>query len=220
MSTGSAEIARTRQGLYRFLGRALMPPTAEHFDLLAGAVGVMNDRDIDQFAFAPAWRRLGRHFPVDVTASGLDVDYVRLFASGMAGQVSPPAESHYRVQMRGGDMAEFVGRLQGEYHSMGIASVGGEEAPDHISTELDVMAHLCDREATAWADGQTVRVEDVLDLESRFLSQHLAVWLPPFRDLVHAADPLPFYLDLVDMVHAFVVHEKDHVHLIRREMCE
>ncbi len=220
MTTGSTDIARTRQGIYRFLGGALLPPDAKQFDLLAGAVEVMNDRDIDQFAFGPAWRRLGRHFPIDVAADGLDVGYVQLFASGIAGRVSPPTESHYRVVMRGGEIAEFVAGLQGEYRSMGIASVGEEEAPDHISTELEVMSHLCDREASAWGDDQIEGVKEVLDLESQFLHQHLTVWIPPFHDLVHACDPLPFYLDLVDMVHAFVVHERDYVNLIRRGMVE
>ena len=218
MTSGQTDIARTRQGLYRFLGAALTPPTPERFDLLAGAVGVLNDRDIDRFAFSPSWRRLGRHFSLDVEACGLEVDFVRLFASGMGGRVSPPTESHYRVQTRGGDIAEFIAELQGEYRSMGVGPVNGEEAPDHISTEFAVMAHLCDREATAWADDQLPAVGEVIDLERQFVRQHLNVWIPPFRDLVLAADPSPFYLDLIDAVHAFVVHENDYLPLIREAM--
>ena len=218
--TDSADIARTRQGLYRFLGGALLPPAAEQFELLAGAVSVLDDRNIDMFAFSPAWRRLGRHFPVDIAANRLDVDYVRLFASGMSGALSPPTESYYRVPAKGGGIGEFVGDLQREYRAMGIASVGLEEAPDHISTELEVMAYLCDLEADAWAESQLQLVDDVLKLENRFLRQHLSVWIPLFLKRVHDADPLPFYRDLVDTVHSFVVHERDYVHLIRDGMVE
>ena len=228
MTEGHTDIARTRQGLYRFLGAALTPPVQDQFDMLSEAVDVLGDRDVDSFAFSPYWRRFGCQFPVDVVANGLDVDYVRLFASGMAGRVSPPSESHYRVQMRGGDSAEFVAALQSEYHSMGIGSIDGEEAPDHITTELEVMARLCDREARAWAEDQgatieedrTPTIEEVLELESQFLRRHLTVWIPRFRDLVRSDDPSPFYVDLVEMVHAFVIHDRDYVQLLRMGMSE
>lgn len=216
--TDSTDIARTRQGLYRFLGGALSPPAAGTFETLAGAVGVLNDRDIDMFAFSPIWRRLGRHFPVDISGAGLDVDYVRLFATGMSGALSPPTESYYRVPAKGGGIAEFVADLQREFRSMGIASVGLDEAPDHIATELEVMAYLCDQEANAWEAGQVRLAGDVLDLENRFLRRHLAVWVPLFRDRVHDANPSPFYLDLVDTVHSFVVHDNDYVPLMKRGM--
>ena len=193
-----------------------MPPTVQQFDLLAGAVDILNDRDIDMFAFSPDWRRLGRHFPVDITENRLDVEYVRLFASGMSGALSPPTESYYRVRAKGGGIAEFVAELQREYRAMGIASVGLEEAPDHLSTELEVMAFLCDLEAEAWIGDQVRLVEDVFELESRFLRQHLTVWVPRFRERVHNANPPSFYLDLIDTVHAFVVHDKDYVHLLRK----
>ena len=218
--TESTDIARTRQGLYRFLGGALLPPAARTFAMLEGAVGVLNQRDIDMFAFSPDWRRLGRHFPVDIAEAGLDVDYVRLFASGMSGALSPPTESYYRVPAKGGGIAEFVADLQHEYRAMGIASVGLDEAPDHIATELEVMAYLCDQEANAWASDQPILAGDVLELESRFLHRHLVVWVPLLRTRVHKARPSSFYRDLVDAVHSFVVHDRDYVQLIRGGMIE
>ena len=150
----------------------------------------------------------------------MDVSYIRLFASGMSGALSPPTESYYRVPAKGGGMAEFVAGLQREYRAMGIASLSLKEAPDHISTELEIMAYLCDQEANAWADDQIQPVMDTLDLENRFLRQHLTAWIPQFRERVHNASPPSFYLDLVDALHAFVVHDRDYVHLIRDGMVE
>ncbi len=214
------DIARTRQGLYRFLGGALLSPSGDSFEVLAQAIGVLNGRDIEMFAFSRHWRRLGQHFPADIAAAGLEADYVRLFASGMSGALSPPTESYYRVPAKGGGIAEFVAELQRDYRSMGIASVGLAEAPDHISTELEVMAYLCDLEADAWEREQTQLVRDVLDLESRFLRRHLVVWLPLFQKRVHVAQPSAFYRDLVDAVHAFAIHESDYVRVIRDGMVE
>lgn len=216
--TDSVDIARTRQGLYRFLGGALLPPAEDHFELLAGAVAVLGERDLDSFAFSLSWHRLSGHFPVDIAGLGLDVDYVRLFASGRSGALAPPTESYYRVPAKGGGIAEFVADLQREYRSMGIASVGLGEAPDHVSTELEVMAFLCDLEARSWAGEQIRLVDDTLALQHRFLRRHLGVWIPRFRRRVKDAPPSQFYVDVADAVHAFVVHDTDYVQLIRKEL--
>ena len=216
--TESTDVARTRQGLYRFLGGALLPPSGDQFTVLAQAIGVLDERNLDMFAFSSDWRRFARHFPVDIAGGGLEADYVRLFASGMSGALSPPTESYYRVPAKGGGIAEFVAELQREYRSMGIASVNLDEAPDHVSTEFEVMAYLCGLEADAWGREQTQLVGDVLDLEGRFLRRHLAVWIPLFRDRVHDANPSPFYLDLVDLTHSFIVHDTDYAPLIRDGM--
>ncbi len=216
--TDSADIARTRQGLYRFLGGALLPPTDERFRLLADAAVVLAERDLDRFAFSPSWHRLSDHFPIDVRGSRLDVDYVRLFASGRSGALAPPTESYYRVPAKGGGIADFVAALQREYRSMGVASVGFGEAPDHVSTEMELMAHLCDLEANNWAARQTPMVDETLNLQHRFLAQHLRVWIPQFRRRVQEAPPSLFYVDLVDALHSFVVHDADYVPLLRTEL--
>jgi len=213
--TESGDIARTRQGLYRFFGGFLLPPRQDHFDLLAGAAEVLGDRDIDTFAFSPTWRRFVRHLPLEVEAARIEVDYVRLFASGMSGALAPPTESYYRVPAKGGGIAEYVAELQHEYSSMNIAIAGLEEAPDHISTELEVMAHLCGSEADAWSEEDLGAVSDALNLQSRFLHQHLTVWVPAFHQRVIAANPPSFYGDLIDAVLGLVIHDKDHVHLVR-----
>jgi len=216
--TDRVTTARLRQGLYRFFGGALLPPDVDRFELLTDAAALLDDRDIDRFAFSLSWRRLLSHFPIDISGSGVDVDFVRLFASGRSGALAPSTESYYRVPAKGGGIAEFVGELQREYRSMGIASVGLGEAPDHVATQMEVMAYLCNLEAESWADAQLRLADEMLALQHRFLTQHLGVWIPQFRGRVHDAPPSRFYIDLVDAVHAFVVHDADYVQMIRKEL--
>jgi TorA maturation chaperone TorD len=216
--TGWAEIARTRQGLYRFFGEALLPPSVEQLELLTGAATVLDGRDLDRFAFSRDFRRFCRTLPADGRADGIDVEYVRLFASGMSSALSPPTESYYCVASKGGEIAAFVAHLRREYRAMGVASVGLDEAPDHISTELYVMAHLCEMEAAAWEEQQTALAGDVIDTQAGFLRRHPAAWFPTFRDRVHAADPSDFYRELVDVTHAFVVHDHDYVWAVGTEV--
>jgi len=208
------EEARTRQGLYRFLGTAMRPPGAERFALLSSAWVLLDDRDLDTYAFSPVWRRFG-----DVLMSGgsigdREVEYVRLFGVGMAGTPATPAESYYRVPQRDGGIADFISTLQREYRSMGLKPVGTAETPDHISTELEAMSFLCGVEAEAWQGGHDRVAMDTLAHEAKFLSGHLAVWVPVFASRTRDADPGPFYGPLLDLIHAFVVHEADLVRMI------
>lgn len=211
-------VARTRQGLYRFFGEALLSPDDDRLGILAGAADVLGRRDIDGFPFSLAWRRMAGALPTEVAGSRLDVDYVRLFASGRSAALAPPTESYYRISGKGGGIAEFVSELQREYRRMGVVLTGLEEAPDHVSTEMEVMAHLCDVEAQGWERGATDEVDATIAVEHRFLTHHLRVWIPQFRRRVTEAPPAPFYSALVEAVHAFVVHEVDYLALVRSEL--
>jgi TorA maturation chaperone TorD len=209
-----ADEARTRQGLYRFLGAAMRPPEAERLGVLASAWTFLNDRDLDAYPFSPIWRRFGDELVAVDSVEELEVTYVRLFGVGMAGTPAMPTESYYRVPNRDGGVADFISVLQREYRSMGLKPVGTRETPDHISTELEAMSYLCGVEAEAWEEGHEPLAVDTLALQSKFLSGHLAVWIPVFADRVRKAEPGGFYSALIDLVHAFVVHETDVVRLV------
>jgi TorA maturation chaperone TorD len=147
----------------------------------------------------------------------LEVDYVRLFGVGMAGTPAMPTESYYRVPSRDGGIADFISVLQREYRSMGLKPVGTAETPDHISTELEAMSYLCGVEAEAWEGDQEQVAMDRLAREARFLSGHLAVWVPVFASRTRDAGPGPFYGALIDLIHAFVVHEADFIRLVVKQ---
>jgi TorA maturation chaperone TorD len=209
-----AEQARTRQGMYRFLGAATRPPEAERLSLLSSAWVFLNDRDIDSYAFSPRWRRFGDALDSWGAVGDLEVEYVRLFGVGMTGTPAMPTESYYRVPSRDGGIADFISVLQREYRSMGLKAVGTAETPDHISTELEAMSYLCGVEAEAWEAEREQAAMDTLAHEARFLSGHLAVWVPVLATRTWNADPGPFYGTLMDLIHAFVVHEADFVRLV------
>lgn len=209
-----ADEARTRQGLYRFIGAALRAPESERFELLASAREFLDGRDLDRYAYSMDWRRFCDELGSVVSIEMLGVEYVRLFGVGMRGTPATPAESFYRVPTQDGGIADFISALQREYRSMGLMSVGGAESSDHISTEMDVMSYLCGVEAEAWESDQSRLAMDTLGIEARFLKGHLAVWVPVFAERARAADADAFYGRLIDLLHAYVVHETDFVHSI------
>ncbi|MCL1595095.1 MAG: molecular chaperone TorD family protein [Actinomycetia bacterium] len=206
--------ARTRQGLYRFIGVALRPPESERHELLAAAVEFLDDRDLDRYPYAMAWRRFRDEFRSVDTLEPLEIEYVRLFGVGMGGTPATPTESFYRVPARDGGIADFVSKLQIEYRSMGLASNGTAESPDHISTELEVMSYLCGVEADAWETDQSREATGALRDQARFLGSHLVIWVPTFAGRARSADAFGFYGRLIDLLHAYVIHEGDFVRSI------
>jgi TorA maturation chaperone TorD len=101
---------------------------------------------------------------------------------------------------------------------MGLVSVGLAEAPDHVSTEFEVMSYLCGIEAEAWESDQGRLAWETLGLAGRFLDRHLSVWIPLFARSIGDAQPLDFYLNLARLAHAFVIHDADSIHMLRREV--
>jgi TorA maturation chaperone TorD len=206
-----ADEAKARQGLYRFIGAALLPPERGRFELLASAVGILESYDLDRSPYSIAWRNLVAILESDVSVEDLGIEYVRLFGVGFSGTPAIPTESNYRAPNRDGEVAAFIASLQADYRSMGLISTGGGEAPDHVSTELEVMSYLCGVEAESWESDQETLAMDTMGIEARFVRRHLAVWIPMFTSRALAADPGPFYERATKLVHAFVIHENDYL---------
>jgi TorA maturation chaperone TorD len=212
-----AEEARTRQGLYRFVGAAFRPPDAESFEFLGSALAILDDRDIDQYAFSRQWRKLASTWPMGGEQVRLEAEYVRLFASGVRGAPAPPVESNYRVSQKGGGVAEFTANLQREYRAMGLITAEAGEAPDHAATEFDVMSYLYRTEAEAWESDRSDLAWQAIARASRFLDRHLAIWIPLLSRRVSSAQPATLYLRLAEFAHALVIHDADFVRILLRQ---
>lgn len=204
-----------RQGLYRFFGEALSSPTDEWLGLVRPAAELLDGLGVEPFAFNREWRSLLEVLGGEIELERLEREYVRLFVTAVSPSVCPPMESFYRTQPKGGGTADFLAFLVREYLAMGISVTGRSEAPDHVSTELEVMSILCSREVEAWEDGRLDMVGVVVDKELRFLHGHLMTWVPAFKSRVMAADPDPVYRELIGAMHSFVVHDADLTYAIR-----
>ena len=214
--TQAADMARLRQGLYRFFGGALAPPEQVRLDELRAAVELIESMDLAGFAFYREWRPFAAVLESDATVADLAPEYVRLFASGTKGVLCPPIESFYRGNGRREAIAEVVTAIQEDYRALGLATTADSEAPDHATTQLEIMSTLCARESAAWEMQLLQEAESVLEAEAQFISRHLAVWIPHLRVRVHSAGPKDFYASYIDALHAFVIHDKDIIGGLRR----
>lgn len=67
------------------------------------------------------------------------------------------------------------------------------ESEDHLGIELECMARLCERSATACMPAQTKACQDSLRLQLQLLEGHLLLWVPRFAKAVIEIAKTEFY---------------------------
>lgn len=188
-----AEVAASRAGLYRLLGRLYL-------------------QEVDRSALAllRAWPPFGAALaagPNDDEAllARLRSEYARLFLMNVY-----PYESVY---VDGSVMlnTEATIAVAEAYAEAGFAIDGPPRpgAPDHVGAELAFVAALAEREAAALEAGRAEAAPGWLACQRRFLAAHLASWTPVFalaaaRDARH-----PFYRALAELTAEFVLADLD-----------
>ena len=193
-----------------------MPLDAGRLESLRAGADYLDDFGPRSFAFGRAWDSLVVALNHDIEIDRLAVEYVRLFAFGVDGALSPPSESYYRAQSRAGAVAEIVANLHSEYRELGLAVTGSESA-DHITSELEVMSALCGREADAWDNVAEMDALRQMSLEETFLRRHPAQWVPDFARRAARAARHQFYEAVAGAVHALVVHDVDFIAAARKD---
>lgn len=83
--------------------------------------------------------------------------------------------------------------------------------PDHISMELDFMAHLCRQEARAWEADDAYRAANSLAFQHDFIERHLGTWADRFCACVVDRAELSFYREMARLTADFLSSEKEEI---------
>jgi TorA maturation chaperone TorD len=135
------------------------------------------------------------------------VAYVTLFEAGVGGAVCSPYESAHLGDSRTGEVAQIQADLKRTYLRYGLrVDEGSAGMIDHVATEMNVMAALCDLAADRASADRTFDRIALNQLE--FLSDHLLKWVPQFTAKIQAANRHRFYTALAEAVHSFLEHER------------
>ena len=143
----------------------------------------------------------------------LAVEYTRLFI-GPKDHISP-FESLYNFKK--GDIRQIWGTATVEVkriiESAGLSfrkDYGG--IPDHISIELEFMQKLVKKEAELWNEQKNGSLLfRTIELEKKFIDEHLKVWIPGFCQKVIEAARYDFYRNVAELTGDFIVTEKEEV---------
>ena len=221
VSGPAEELARLRQGMYRIFAAAFLPPEPGRLGDIVAGTEMLESMGLQYLAFYPEWSAW-REAMAEVGELGpLEVEYVRMFATGPSGAVSPPTESFYRADPVRGEVGMVLAELRAAYDRYRLAPTGMvADTLDHVSIELEVMSALCAREAEAREAGDDRRLSITIGHQREFLDGHLGVWLPRFVARMATSHTAPFYAELGPAVASFVHHDAGVARLLSRTMLE
>lgn len=198
-----ARMALERQGLYRLLAtvfRSEIKRDLLHELLSPEYLEVLTTAGIDT-------RELVSLKPNETLLNDLSLEYSRLFI-GPGHHVSPYESVHCGIN--GGSLwgketsavKKFIEGLgfkyEKDFHGL----------PDHISVELEFMAHMTDLEAEAWSNDDEKTALILLGRQNEFLGTHLGKWIGPFCDQVTELAEGPVYRLFAILTRDFVAADQ------------
>jgi TorA maturation chaperone TorD len=143
----------------------------------------------------------------------LAVEYARLFV-GPGKHISPHESVHH--EREDGDWGRLWGAATVEVKAfIEVTGLGYDDSykgmPDHISAELELMEKLTENESQAWSGDDEEGARQCVDVERRFIEEHLIHWVPTFCDKVIEAAELSFYRELAALTKRFIELEQEEV---------
>lgn len=218
-----ARLATFRSDAYRLLAQVFLHPTCDRVTAIGKAASSLQRRRSLLAASAIGYRWTAllcalQDFPVQ-RVTDLQAQFTHLFGLDGAGGC-PPYESHY-VTYYPGQGAVIIAVVEWEYAEQGMvvdAAVG--EPPDHAAVELEFMAVLCAREATAWSATMAEQGARTLAPQQQFLRRHLGRWFPQLARAVAGAGPGSLYAAAADAAASFIHHDQDLIDLLLSRLTE
>ena len=136
-------------------------------------------------------------------ADDLAVEFTRLFDVGAGG---PPCPLHGGLY-HGARMKTMEEAVRFYNHFGLTLSEAPRELPDHLTTELEFLHFLTYREAETLAAGGDPGPWQRAQRD--FVSRHPARWVPKLRERLEAAEPMPFFRELVARLTSFIAGEAE-----------
>lgn len=203
-----ADVAAARALVYSVMGRLLVTPTEERLSTVRDALPSL----LVALAVAPELAAFGASQPLvarleDPRAFARSIDdYTVLFVSGQ----HPGCDLTLSARLAPDAGAAVVRAASASLRRAGLAPQSSSTTPsDHAATLLDLLAHCCQQEGSAWEDGDVARAGSWMRQESSALTEHLVPWLPGVADRVARAAPASLYTVVVDTAARVCRHDAD-----------
>lgn len=93
---------------------------------------------------------------------------------------------------------------------------GGQSHPsvlamDHISVELEFLAHLAGEETRAWEGGEAGLAREKLSWSARFLDEHVMCWMPLYTSSVEEDAQTHLYRALARWIREFAFSDRKYI---------
>jgi TorA maturation chaperone TorD len=140
----------------------------------------------------------------------LQVEYTRLFLG--PGKHISVYESAQRKDDTGSLWGKSTSRVKRFIEATGLKFRKGYGGiPDHIGVELDFMQRLTQEESLAWKKKDHDSAIRCLEVEKRFMDEHLNEWVPGFCDKVAKESKKSFYGQMAKLTKKFIKFDKKQI---------
>ncbi|MFQ5711841.1 MAG: molecular chaperone [Candidatus Geothermarchaeales archaeon] len=151
---------------------------------------------------------------VEELSQRLVVEFTRLFRGIKKGYGPPPPyESVYRGEGR--VVGEVTLEVMKIYSEAGFGIIDEYAGPqDHIGAELKFMSFLCYREMEAWENEKVKDGKRCLEMEKKFLDEHLLQLIPEFCGRVEEEAKEEFYVGVARLTERFVLMDAENIEIM------
>jgi TorA maturation chaperone TorD len=211
-------VSETRQAVYSFLSRMYARElTKDDLRELAAKkdfwLNLANTPEAQGTEMSEGAKELAG-FESSLNVAGLDqvelelkVEYAGLFLGVFHGPAHP-SESAYEnpghlVMQRPRDEVLEI------YRSMGAEKVDKFMEPeDHVAVELQFMSFLSEKTGNALREGKQSEAEKYLEVQRRFLDEHLVKWVPKLVADIMKGSEHAFYRSVAKITRGYVEIDK------------
>ncbi len=193
-----------RSVVYRKLADVFRLPGPDHPKALEELSQALEHLGSDAMEDA---HRLGKAFDDGKTKEpSLEVEYTRLFV-GPFHTPAPPFGSVYLEQARR-LMGDSTMDAREHYLSLGLDLASDlNEAPDHVSTELEFMYVLIRRSIAHIETADYDALSQIVSHQRLFLGKHLGAWVTAFSDKILEHTQTAYFRILASVLRTFVVED-------------
>ncbi len=144
---------------------------------------------------------------IDEQVEELAVEFTRLFLLSPGGRIAP----YESVQLPDGS-----GQLRGPESQIVLDYYGAtgfvhhdemNDMPDHISAELEYMAHLVGLESSSWANEKQEDALNAIRYQNDFFYTHLSNWVFCFLKKVNERAEHAYYVGFAELAREFMEQE-------------
>ncbi|RMF96516.1 MAG: hypothetical protein D6734_03595 [Candidatus Schekmanbacteria bacterium] len=203
-----------RRGIYKFLSAVFLnPPTVELIRIFSDANFLSELEDLFGDDVSTCFKEFTSYRSVNF--SELEQEYRDLFRIPL-GKYVTPYESVYLGTKKVGDEV-IKGQLMGPhtisvkkfYEMCGIDTSETNEIVDHIGLELEAMHILCVRHYELISEGKEEEAKNLLNLQKRFMNEHLSRWADDLCKNVYEKSDSNFYKGIALLTSRFIEMDKN-----------
>lgn len=199
----SEEDLLARGFIYKFISFAYRYPEESIINCLREMWTPAGKTIADFPRLFPIFKLMDKEFNKDVP-DNLENEFVILFGHTAQGNC-PPFEIEYGESNEDIQKPHELSDIAAFYRAAGLKpSENGHERVDFISVELEFANYLYFKQAFAAEKNDAKLIEACVDLQRKFMKDHLARWTPAFTQMVMKHSKDGFYGLLAKLTHDLI----------------